>query len=219
MPSKETINSFAVHQRRKQKNLNIPTPSESVMQSYLRKWSDSESYIMQESSLNKLFFQTYPLNTDINDVLIKVSALNDFYSTNIFSVFSVAKHIVNMQIDERLAQKDELLVNEIALVKMENGKTKNFYSFATKYCSNHKPLDYPIYDSYIEKVLKYFRDIDCFFNFNNEELRDFSSFKKILFQFQQFYNLETYNLKEIDRYLWLFGKDVFPPNYDIKRQL
>lgn len=29
----------------------------------------------------------------------------------------------------------------------------NFYSFASKYCSHHNPLDYPIYDIYVDEVL------------------------------------------------------------------
>jgi hypothetical protein len=33
----------------------------------------------------------------------------------------------------------------------------NFYSFATKYCSHHKPEMYPIYDSYVDKMLGYFK--------------------------------------------------------------
>jgi len=105
--------------------------------------------------LNKLFFETYPLNNDLDDVLIKVCSLNDFYSTNIFSPFSVAKHIVSLGIDESLARNDLEIVNIIAKVKMNGGKIKNFYSFATKYCSHHKPTVYPIYDSYVDKMLMY----------------------------------------------------------------
>ncbi|UTW70364.1 hypothetical protein KHA80_07545 [Anaerobacillus sp. HL2] len=41
-------------------------------------------------------------------------------------------------------------------------KKKNFYSFATKYCSHHNPLDYPIYDSYVDEVLRHFRNRDGF---------------------------------------------------------
>lgn len=81
-------------------------------------------------------------------------------STNIFSPFKVAKHIIDLHIDERLAAGDVTLVNEIARVDMDNGTVKKFYSFATKYCSHHKALDYPIYDSYVVKLLCYFRDID-----------------------------------------------------------
>lgn len=84
--------------------------------------------------------------------LIKVSALNDFYSTNIFSPFQVAKHIINLDIDDRLQVGDVTLVNDIAKVTMDNGKVENFYFFATKYCSHHKPIDLPIYDSYVDKL-------------------------------------------------------------------
>lgn len=198
---------------------NIPKPSENEVRYYLDKWNSLENYTMQESALNKLFFDTYPLNTDINEVLIKVSALNDFYSTNIYSVFTVAKHIINLHIDEQLVTGDETLVNKIALVKTKNDKTKNFYSFATKYCSHHKPADYPIYDSYVDKMLKHFRDTDGFSYFKNDELKDFPVFKNILLQFREFYGLKIYNIKDIDRYLWQLGKDNFPKNYKKKQQV
>jgi len=135
-------------------------PSCEEVDRYLLAREQLENYALQESALNKLFYQTYPDNKDIDDVLVKVSVLNDFYSTNIFSPFKVAKHIIDLDIDERLAAGDVALVNEIARVDMDNGTVKNFYSFATKYCSHHKPLDYPIYDSYVDKLLCYFRDID-----------------------------------------------------------
>ena len=32
-----------------------------------------------------------------------------------------------------------------------NGKKKNLYSFASKYCSHHNPEAYPIYDSYVDE--------------------------------------------------------------------
>ena len=105
------------------------------------------NYVLQESSLRKLFNKTYPENIEMDDVLIRVCSLNDFYSTNIFSPFTVAKHIVELNIDERLYIEDLKLVNEIATVKMNENKEINFYSFATKYCSHHKPMIYPIFDS------------------------------------------------------------------------
>lgn len=83
----------------------------------------------------------------MDDVLIKVCSLNDFYSTNLYSPFRVAKHIVSLNIDDRLNNNDLDLVNDIAKVKINDDKMINFYSFATKYCSHHKPIKYPIYDS------------------------------------------------------------------------
>ena len=87
---------------------------------YLNKWDSLENYVLQENALDKLFFKVYPSNTDIHDILIKCSSLNDFYSTNIFSIFPVAKHILNLNIDDRLKQGDTTLVNDIANVTIAN---------------------------------------------------------------------------------------------------
>lgn len=167
---------------------------------------------MQESSLNKLFFKIYPKNTDINDILIKCSSLNDFYSTNIFSIFPVAKHILNLNIDDRLKNGDSSLVNDIAKITI-NGKNKNFYSFATKYCSHHCPKDFPIYDSFVEKVLLHYKKCDKFMIFKKDDLKDYKNYKEILFCFKKYYGIDEYSLKDIDRYLWQLGKDYFPKKY------
>ena len=191
----------------------IPTPCINEVNIYLSKWNDLESYVAQEDSLTKLFAKTYPQNVSIDEVLIKVAVLNDFYSTNIFKTYNVAKRIVDLKIDTRLAQNDVTLVNDIAKVDVGDGKMKNFYSFATKYCSHHKPLDYPIYDSFVDKVLCYFRRTDKFSKFKNNELKDYAKFKNVLIEFRTFYNLEEFSLKDIDKYIWQLGKEVFPKSY------
>jgi len=201
------------HKVSDEKNKKVPRPSETELLKYLDAWDRLENYTLQESALEKLFFRTYPKNTEIDDVLIKVSSLNDFYSTNIFSPYTVAKHIINLNIDDRLEAEDIRLVNDIARVKMDNGSVKNFYSFATKYCSHHKPLAFPIYDSYVDKVLRHFRDRDSFYEFKTTELKAYIIFKEILIQFRKFYGLEDYSLKDIDKYLWLLGKEKFPNKY------
>nr|WP_315023451.1 hypothetical protein [uncultured Aminipila sp.] len=190
----------------------VPKPCLKQVDYYLQKWNELENYIVQESALNKLFLNTYPGNTSIDEVLVKVSVLNDFYSTNIFNPYKVAKHIVNLNIDERLYMGDVLLVEDIAKVHMGNKVTKRFYSFASKYCSHHVPQEFPIYDSYIAKMLKHFKKIDKFSSYSKEDLKIYPNFKKILKEFQVYYNLTQYNLKEIDKYLWQLGKEYFPNN-------
>ena len=197
----------------KEKRADILRPSEADVEKYLSTWEKLENYTMQEKALDKLFFHTYPKNTSIEEILVKVATLNDFYSTNIFAGYLVAKHILSLNIDERLNAADETLVNEIATIVMDEGKEKNFYSFATKYCSHHKPYDYAIYDSYVDKVLRYFRNVDGFSQFEDSDLKDYVKFRKVLSDFQGFYGLEKYNLKLLDRYLWQLGKDKFPKNY------
>ena len=50
------------------------------------------------------------------------------------------------------------LVDELNMkVKEKTGRA--IYSFATKYFSHHKPDIYPIYDSYVDKLLRFYRDM------------------------------------------------------------
>src|SRR3972149_7914588 len=106
-------------------DLQIPQPSVKEIDFYLKLWDSLENYILQESSLRKLFTKTYSFNNSLDDVLIKVCSLNDFYSTNIFSPFTVAKHIVALNIDNNLVKNDLEIVNKIANVKMGGGKSRN----------------------------------------------------------------------------------------------
>jgi len=193
--------------------MEIIRPSEDEIKKYLNLWDSLENYVLQESSLKKLFTETYPANNSMDDVLIKVCSLNDFYSTNIFSPFTVAKHIVSLSIDERLQNDDFHLVNDIASVQMNGNRIILFYSFATKYCSHHRPTTYPIYDSFVEKLLMYFKKYDKFYEFKKEELKNYVSYRNILLKFQNYYNLNYFNLKEIDKYLWQAGKYYFPKKY------
>ncbi|WP_416148943.1 hypothetical protein ACM26V_22175 [Salipaludibacillus sp. HK11] len=203
--------------RKKKMDVNVPDPSIEQVEFYLAKWDGLENYYLQEEALNKLFFELCPKNTDIIDVLLKASTLNDFYSTNIFSIYPVAKHICALDIDSRLKAGDVSLVRDIQYVTIGDSE-RNFYSFATKYCSHHNPLDYPIYDSYVYEVLRYFRNRDSFSDFQDDDLKAYIKFKGVLIDFRAFYGLDKYNLKQIDQYVWLIGKDYFPKNYGKKRR-
>lgn len=189
-----------------------PAPSDKIVNTYIKAWDTLENYILQEKSLGMLFNDLCPENKKIEDILLKVSALNDFYSTNIFDTYSVAKHILSCQIDEKLKNNDIGLVNLIAPVTI-SGKTRNFYSFASKYCSHHKPDTYPIYDSYVEKMLMYFKKTDKFFKFKKAELKNYGIFLETIKSFKEFYNLNNFSLRQIDIYLWLAGKEYFPNKY------
>ncbi|MBQ6921387.1 MAG: hypothetical protein IJQ72_05840 [Bacilli bacterium] len=194
-----------------QRKENVPEPSNELVDHYLRKWDNLEDYSSQEEAVNRVF-RDYNSNKELENILIKCSILNDFYSTNIFKIYPVAKHIQSLNIDTRLKDGDPTLVDEIAKITI-GGKTKNFYSFASKFCSHHNQLDFPIYDSYVHKVLKYYRNVDRFYDFEENDLKVYPKFKNILIEFRSFYKLDKYNLKELDKYLWQFGKEYFPNNY------
>ena len=197
----------------------IPTdyrPTPAHIQEYVNRWYTLENYVNQEHALDKLFFELCPQNKCIEDILIKCSALNDFYSTNIFDVHSVAQHILSLDIDERLKRGDLSLVNDIATTKVgEKRKDRFFYSFATKYCSHHKPDKYAIYDNYVEKVLMHFKNKskDNFSSFKRPELKDYNIYMKVIADFQSYYGLEGFTIKQLDQYLWQFGKEHFKRDY------
>ena len=77
----------------------IATPCEKVVDEWLKKWDEQPGYKEQESALEVLFQRLCPENKDLDHILIKACTLNDFYSTNIYKVFDVAKIIKDMEID------------------------------------------------------------------------------------------------------------------------
>lgn len=184
----------------------VPSPQE--VAEYEQKWNTLGDYVNQEDALNKLFFDLCPENKDMSDILIKCSSLNDFFSTNIFKVHNVVKHFLNHNIDERLAMGDLNLVMDLTNIEI-NGKKIFFYSFATKYCSHHRPDMYPIYDSYVNKLLKYFRNRDGFMAFKEANLKEYSSYYNIIQSFKSFYALQAFSVKQIDKYLWQLEKEAF----------
>lgn len=191
---------------RKTADLNIATPCQSELEKWLGLWSEQSK--SQESALNKLFHRTYPRNDDMDEILVKVAALNDFYSTNIYNIFAVAQHIKGIaRLDERLQKGDESLVSDIANVSI-NGKARFFYSFASKFCSHHNDKDFAIYDSFVDKMLTHFQKRDKFGTFTRDDLKDYGKFKKALNDFRAFYGLQC-DLKQLDGYLWRAGKTHF----------
>lgn len=192
--------------------VNVPRPSPEQVEHYLTRWDELENYHLQECALDKLFHQLCPENKTIEDILLKAATLNDFYSTNIFSIFPVAKHILELDIDMRLMGGDLTLVDDLQTVVI-GGKERHFYSFASKYCSHHNERDFPIYDSYVDEVLRHFRAQNGFAQFANDELKKYSRFKEILVTFQTYYGLNKFSLKEVDKYIWQLGKDYFPRPY------
>ena len=187
-------------------------PSQALVSNYLERWEQLENYRLQEGSLGLLFHRLCSENKSLEHILLKVSTLNDFYSTNIFDTYSVAKHILSADVDSRLEAKDYSLVNDIARVSIK-GKVRNFYSFASKYCSHHRPESFPIYDSFVEKMLLHYQSVSRFGEFKKDDLKNYERFIEVIRSFQTYYKLEKFSLREIDVFLWLAGKQYFPRNY------
>jgi hypothetical protein len=196
--------------------IDLLRPSDEFIEEYIHRFSVDERYFSADQAIINLF-TAFPENKKTEDILLKISVINDLYSTNIFGTFIMAKHIQKLQIDEALIKGDPLIVNRIAtghgIISNRNNKEINFYSFATKYCNWHNRDCYAIYDSFVEKILLAYQQQDCFSIFNKPDLRKFTEFKRIIYDFINFYRLNRYNLKEIDKFLWIYGKEKFPNNW------
>lgn len=137
--------------------------SEDILLQNQAKVKSNPKVELDEESLSYLFNETYPHNTNLKEINIKVSALNTLYSTHLRSyTFNVAKHIHSLAIDDRLKQGDITLVDDIIKTPRGEGKQFRCYSFATKYCSFHRPDIFPIYDSYVDKLLVHLQKQDGF---------------------------------------------------------
>ena len=156
-------------------------------------------------------------------VLLKVSVLDSFYSTNLakFGIYEVAKHITKLEQKDQIHQKirnanpqnyNELknIVKQIAECKRQDGKAKVFCSFATKYCFHHNQNAFRIYDSFVREVLVFFNNgksdkSNAKFNISSKLVgTNFFEKKLIDTKLRKLENYDTF-LKAIDRFAEFYG--------------
>lgn len=68
-----------------------------------------------------------------------------------------------------------------------------------------KPFLLEFYVSYVDAILRYFRDRAGFTEF--ADLKDYFCFEGAVIDFCRFYGLKEYNLKENSKYIWQIGKE------------
>ena len=194
------------------KPVSIPCPSCAEVDKYLHRWNTTPDLYEPETVLRELFTEAYPHNRTIDEIILKAAALNSIYNTRITSIYPISNHILSLDIDERLRAGDETLVNELMGVDyISDGETDHtdHYSFATKFCSFHNPDAFPIYDSYVDAILWHYHNTEHFSEFYRNKLKDYPTFKRVIGDFRRHFGLEQYTVKELDQFLWQYGKDFF----------
>lgn len=115
--------------------INLQIPTNDLLDKYIDEFNNDERYYPADQAIINLF-EAFPNNKKLEDILLKVIAINDLYSTNILGTFNMAKHIQRLNIDKGLKQGKPDIVNQIAtghgIRTKKNNKELNFYSFATK---------------------------------------------------------------------------------------
>lgn len=193
----------------------LKTDAQKVLESY----SKLESYCIQEEILQCLL-KRFPDHKKYAAVETKAKLLNLFYSTSINAIALMSRHIFEIKkIDERLDKGDKKLVADIANLVFPDGKERNNYSFATKYCAYHQPTRYPIFDRIVESVFislfknnkldgyKYTRtNINTSRAFSisafKERLKDYTFYVQIYDSFMKQYDLQSFTYRQVDSYLW-----------------
>jgi hypothetical protein len=191
----------------------LPALTEDAVKSRIQEFDTSQAIV--EDAISKLI-KCFPQNTSQEEVLLKVTVINDLYGTAIFATSNVADHIVLQNIDELLQKGDSIVVDRIAKVQLAK-KIRNNYSFASKYCSWHNRQEYPIYDRFVEQMLWAYRNQDQFSQFRRQDLWEYRRFKEIMLDFRNYYGLSSFDFKDIDKFLWLEGKGLFASDLVIAR--
>ena len=109
--------------------------------------------------------------------------------------------------DSALAAGSPEIVDTIARIAVSEKKDRNYFSFATKYCSWHKPESYPVYDANVERYfgrLQKQSDFAGDFNVNADHWK-YPEFRGAMTAFRKRYGLDSFTFKEIDKFVWLYG--------------
>lgn len=184
-------------------------PTSDLVRKYNSKFDDDPDVAIADSTVRNLFDE-FPRNDNLEHVLRKVIILNQLYNARLWTTATlvVARRIVELKIDVRLNNHDLDLVSDIAL-NIIKGKTWHFNSFASKYCSFHQPDFYPMIDQYVCRLLNSYRRDLSFVAFRSVEFKDYRRFYEIVCQFKTHFKLDEFSLKEIDKFLWAYGTELF----------
>ncbi len=150
-------------------------PTNILVAEYIGKINNDERYYPADQTIIKLFL-AFPENKNLEDILLKISVINDMYSTQIYATYRLAVHILGLNIDQGLQNGDPEAVNLISKghgITTQNGTELNFYSFSTKCCNWHNQESYTIYDSFVQKILLAYRKQNSFSVFKNSDLKEF----------------------------------------------
>lgn len=182
-----------------------PTPQQ--IKKYRLQFENSLNSMGGERVLRDVF-TSKPNNKSYGDILQKVVLVNAITNTRIWKPYQLAEHIQKLNLDKLISEENLGVVEKIRRCKFGK-KKRDVYSFATKYCSYHKPKIYPIFDQYISHTLVAYYKRDHFFDERVTKKRmrdDYEFFVKVIRSFQSHYGLQKCNIRSIDHFLWACGK-------------
>jgi len=190
----------------------LPTPTVDLVKEECRLYDEDPFNQLGDKALKELLEQ-FPKNTVVSHVLLKVLVLDRLYHTRILEIHvePLARHIAGLEIDLLLEQSSLRAVDRIFVCP---GLNRKYYSFATKFCSWHKPAAYPIYDRYAVKCLWSYKEQETaakqepFKEFTLEDLWYYDKFVATVTAFREYYGLDCLTFRQIDKFLWRSGERI-----------
>lgn len=165
-------------------------------------------YALQEAEISD-YVRIHPFNSERDVVVKKIHLLNSFYSTRV-PVDEMADKILSIENFDSMLDAGNLdLVREIASL------SKDYLSFATKYCAMHQPRKFPIYDSLVWSFFDYLFQNNCFKTvtkadmahlrpMHNNRSTYYSKYVELYNEFMKISTINTYcsNYREVDYCIW-----------------
>ena len=183
----------------------LPAPTVDLVKEHCIAFDEKATIKLVEEAL-ALLRTHLARNTEISHVYLKALALNKLYSTRVEDrhVEPLARHIAGLDIDQCLDQGDLGVVDRIA----DCPDIKRYLSFASKYCSLHRPETYPIWDGNARECLWSYQLQDQFGDFPNDDLWVYQKYVKIVLAFRYHYRLNCYSIRQLDKFFYLSGDRI-----------
>ena len=195
----------------------IQWPDETVINYFIGRFENEAE--KSERALKLLFANKPSGYSDDDYMYIKVSMLNDIYSTHLSNFEKDGMVSILSKYNESILSNtySKCLVQNICSDCKKQIK-KEPYSFVTKYCSHQREDLYPIFDRYVVTMLRWYRDMRIAADYNDfdfDELAlkssagNYNQFRDAIKSFKDLFD-DKYTFKQIDMFLWSAGKNYFP---------
>jgi hypothetical protein len=152
-------------------------------------------------------FKKYPFNTSADDIHVKLSSINDTDISNNALMEDTIKHILNLNVDDRIKRGDLSVVEDIAHIKTD-GKLFYLLHFASVYCNFHRPELFPIYsEQHITFYKKYIKENKL--PLDPEKINTYAVFAKALDDLVNRLGLSgKMNYLHLRKFGWLYAESV-----------
>lgn len=179
---------------------------EIALKKYLDIFANQEMYFLNDIK-NLELFQKYPLNTNADDIRIKLSAINDTGISQNTLMEDTIDHILSLKMDIRIKQGDLSVVEDLAHIT-SNGKIFYLLHFASVYCNFHRPDIYPIYsEQHLDFYKRYIKENNL--PLDLDKINTYDVFAKALNDLVRQLGLAgKMNYLQIRKFGWLYAEMV-----------